>query len=68
MIPMVIGALLGNVINGAYDGTITPMVIGFAVAAVVATGSIAWARSASIRSIAAQHEDSRFATSAVADD
>ena len=68
MIPMVIGALLGNVINGAYDGTITPMVIGFAVAAVVATGSIAWARWARMRSIAAHHPDSRVATSAVADD
>ena len=35
MVPMVVGALLGNVINDAYDGTITPISIGFVVSSML---------------------------------
>lgn len=51
MVPLVVGALLGNVVNDAFDGTITPMMIGFAVAAVITAGTLAWSNSARLSTI-----------------
>jgi DHA1 family bicyclomycin/chloramphenicol resistance-like MFS transporter len=68
MVPMVGGALLGNVINDAYDGTITPMVIGFAVAAVITAGTLAWSHNARLSSISAARAEPTSELSGVAGD
>jgi DHA1 family bicyclomycin/chloramphenicol resistance-like MFS transporter len=36
MVPMVIGSMLGSVVDRAFDGTITPLAIGFMLAGIVA--------------------------------
>lgn len=45
MVPMILGSLLGGVIDRAFDGTVTPLAIGMSACAVVATIGLAWARS-----------------------
>lgn len=46
MVPMILGSLLGSFIDRAYDGTITPLAIGFALAGVLTAIGLWWARHA----------------------
>jgi low temperature requirement protein LtrA len=43
MVPLVLGSLLGSIIDRAFDGTITPLAFGFVVAAVVSNTATRWA-------------------------
>jgi DHA1 family bicyclomycin/chloramphenicol resistance-like MFS transporter len=44
MIPMIIGSLLGTVIDRAFDGTITPIALGMATCILIAVSGLRWAR------------------------
>ena len=44
MIPMIVGSLIGTVIDRAFDGTVTPMAIGMALCAALAVSGLGWAR------------------------
>ena len=46
MVPMILGSLLGSFIDQAYDGTITPLAIGFALAGFLTAIGLWWARNA----------------------
>ncbi|MDX2382163.1 MAG: MFS transporter, partial [Acidimicrobiia bacterium] len=46
MVPMIIGSLLGSVIDRSFNGTITPTAIGFALSGILTALGLWWAHSA----------------------
>jgi DHA1 family bicyclomycin/chloramphenicol resistance-like MFS transporter len=46
MVPMILGSLLGSLIDRAFDGTITPTAIGFALSGIVTALGLWWAHRA----------------------
>jgi DHA1 family bicyclomycin/chloramphenicol resistance-like MFS transporter len=46
MVPLIVGSLVGTVIDRSFDGTVTPMAIGMAACAVLAALGLVWARRA----------------------
>jgi len=46
MVPMIVGSLIGTVIDRAFDGTVTPLAIGMAACAVFSVSGLTWARRA----------------------
>ena len=46
MVPMILGSLLGSVIDRAYNGTVTPLAIGFALSGMVTAFGLWWAHRA----------------------
>jgi len=60
MIPMVIGSVLGSFIDRAFDGTITPLAIGFMLSGLITVAGVYWARSAT----SGDHHDRQLVTTA----
>ena len=46
MVPMVAGSLIALMIDRSFNGTVTPMAVGFVVASIVVAGGLEWARRA----------------------
>jgi DHA1 family bicyclomycin/chloramphenicol resistance-like MFS transporter len=46
MVPMILGSLLGSVIDRAYNGTVTPLAVGFALSGMVTATGLWWAHRA----------------------
>jgi DHA1 family bicyclomycin/chloramphenicol resistance-like MFS transporter len=46
MVPMIVGSLLGSLIDRSFDGTVTPIAVGMAACAILAAVGVAWANHA----------------------
>ncbi len=46
MVPMIVGSLLGSLIDRSFDGTVTPIAVGMAACAVLAAAGVGWAKRA----------------------
>lgn len=46
MVPMIVGSLLGSLIDRSFDGTVTPIAVGMAACAVLAAVGVGWANHA----------------------
>jgi DHA1 family bicyclomycin/chloramphenicol resistance-like MFS transporter len=52
MVPGVLGAVIGGLIDRQFDGTVTPISIGFVITSVVAFGAWKWASNRDVTTVA----------------